>query len=689
MYVRWKSIYNNESVVIPLRETEMLNSISPSGIREEKINVMHGSIATKSIVGIKTWDTLTYRNVLPEADLVFTYRKGALTYQWTKLDSTDNSGKWKSAIDKLLASYLVGTDRNVEERANASAIPCDVVYSTLIGGSNVDGVSRVINLSDSIVLLIGQTQSPNLPMVGNPWSSQHLGDTGSISGTDAYILCLNTKNNRLMYSTYFGGSDLDGVSAAAFRDGKIYIASSTWSDDLPVSQNAWQKQYRGGGDGYVAVLDSTGSKLLFCSYLGGSGIENLHDMEIDDQGNIVLIGLSDSFNFPTTIHALQRTYGGGGDDIFVSVFNADASKLISSTYVGGSGWDEGYSVELTAKGNILIAGFTNSTDFPITNDALYSQRVRYDEGCVIILSQDCRNLIYSTYIAWNAHESAQEALLDSNGVLTVFGITSSPDLPVTANAYQAHKGEMPDYNPNIYDFYVLKYHLESRMIVSCTYLGGSGSEKYPEVLIARTDCTIIGGSGWSEDYPITCGSVQAKSGIVYSSHVSILDGALENMMFSMTYGGNDHNALGSAILHGEILSLVGFTQSDKFPSTVDAYKSELTGLSDGYLTQINLSTVLTDTHSTPSLPSEIRLRQNYPNPFATQTSIPFQLSMPGHVRLQILDMLGREITTLVDGYRFAGLQEAVFTSNGIPSGLYLYRLSMDGHVQSRLMVVEQ
>jgi hypothetical protein len=82
--------------------------------------------------------------------------------------------------------------------------------------------------------------------------------------------------------------------------------------------------------------------------------------------------------------------------------------------------------------------------------------------------------------------------------MTVFGLTTSTDLPVSENAFQIEKGDAPEFNPYIADFYVLKYRLDSGEILACTYLGGSGSERYPDVFIPLSDGSVlIGGTGSS------------------------------------------------------------------------------------------------------------------------------------------------------------------------------------------------
>jgi hypothetical protein len=662
-----------------------------TGLRQERVYFWSAEKLTAA-VGAATWDTVVYSDYETELKLLCYYNSDCtISFQLVELSSGTPEAARK--VEHLKAQIKNLSDlQRIETVVQSYYVnqPDQLRYSTLIGGSQQDAIVRIHPLNDRKYLLFGITASPDFPTAGSPWDASFNGDTNVAYSMDAYIACLDIEKKELVFSTYFGGHDIETVQAAAVNeDGQLCVAGSTWSDDLPVTKDAWQMKYNGSGDAYIAIFDSTGTSLLYCTYLGGSGVENLKDMKLYPDGSIMITGLTDSNDYPTTEEAFQRSYGGGGDDIFVSVLSRDASMLQSSTYFGGSGWDEGYSIRLNEGVNMLVAGFTNSENYPITADGLYQEKTGYDEGCIFILTRDCRHLLYSTYIAWDMYEGVQDAYLDSSGIMSVFGITSSFNIPVTENAYQKSKGEFPEYKASEFDFYILRYDVNSRMIHACTYLGGSGSERFPEKMQLVPGGILVCGDGWSNDYPLTSGNIPNRTKNLYTPFVSVLSEDLSHLLFSIAIAGDDNNLLNGITFNGGFILVAGTTYSNDYPLTTDAYLKDRKGDSDGVFSILDLSSVLTGIDEKYPVSTAVLIRQNYPNPFVTQTSIPFQLSMPGHVRLQILDMLGREITTLVDGYRLAGLQEAVFTSNGIPSGLYLYRLSMDGNVQSRLMVLEQ
>jgi hypothetical protein len=363
------------------------------GPREEVVNYLISSSPSNHHKSVATWDTLRYHDIFGCYSLLFSFENGALNWDFELIDPAGDADNTfiVQLRDELLSLFQTRKSR-ARVKSTISTEDSRIIYSTYLGGSKPEGIRIIIPVDDYEFIFVGGTRSPDFPIVGTPWENTFRGDTGSIYATMIFVTRLNIATNQIISSTYFGGSDLDGIASAIYHNDNIVFAGSTWSDDLPVTPNAWQPQYRGNGDGYIAALNATGSELVFCSYIGGTGIENLKDMKIDAHGNIVITGLTDSWNYPTTPGVVQSSYGGGEDDIFVTKFNHDVSEMIFSTFIGGRGWDEGRSLRFTPEGNILVAGYTNSNDFPVTEDALYGNRHAYDEGCVFILSPGGRRL---------------------------------------------------------------------------------------------------------------------------------------------------------------------------------------------------------------------------------------------------------------------------------------------------------
>lgn len=134
--------------------------------------------------------------------------------------------------------------------------------------------------------------------------------------------------------------------------------------------------------------------LVYSTYLGGSGEDLANSITIDSAGNAYLIGFTDSTNFPVA-GAIRPTYGGNPQDVFVSKLNPAGTALVYSTYLGGSGQDNGSDIAVDAAGNAYITGYAGSTNFPIAN-ALQPTRTGLYNAFVAKLNPNGSQLIYST-----------------------------------------------------------------------------------------------------------------------------------------------------------------------------------------------------------------------------------------------------------------------------------------------------
>ena len=177
----------------------------------------------------------------------------------------------------------------------------------------------------------------------------------------------------LVYSTYLGGSDVDGGFGIAVDDaGSAYVTGLTSSTDFPTTAGAAQTTYA-GGDAFVTKLDATGSGLVYSTYLGGSDVENGFSIAVDDMGSAYVTGITTSTDFPTTAGVVQTTPAGFLSH-FVTKLDATGSGLVFSTYLGGSdndfiGVGRSGIVAVDGAGSVYVTGHTRSTEFPTTAGA--------------------------------------------------------------------------------------------------------------------------------------------------------------------------------------------------------------------------------------------------------------------------------------------------------------------------------
>jgi hypothetical protein len=311
-----------------------------------------------------------------------------------------------------------------------------------------------------------------------------------------------------VYCTFFGGSGIDRISGVAVTpEGEIVIVGGTYSTDLPVL-NAHQGGYAGGevpehlflmGDAFLAKI-SEGNELLWCTYLGGSELEEPSRVAIDDDGNIIVIGRTESDDFPTTGDTLQTVFGQGESDGFISVFDPDG-RLLRSTYLGGSGSEYLRDIGFDAVGNIVLAGRTASADYPVTSDA-YQPELNGESDCFItVVSQDLSTVLYSTFFGGGSTDAGNELAIDGGGNFIVSGSTSSQDFPVTDDALQdTITGEERDC-------FLAKFS-DSWELLYATFFGGSHMDDCFDLALDTSDNIHIVGRTWSPDFPVTPDAIQ-------------------------------------------------------------------------------------------------------------------------------------------------------------------------------------
>jgi len=243
-----------------------------------------------------------------------------------------------------------------------------LVYSTYLGGSNQDQGEAIAVDSVGDAYVTGFTKSTNFPTTFGAFQTTYGGGF-----TDAFVTKLNAAGSApLVYSTYLGGSDFDAPGEKGIRVdsvGDAYVTGVTRSTNFPVTSGAFQTAYGGGlDDAFVTKLNPTGSALVYSTFLGGNGDESGDGIAVDSAGNAYVTGFTQSTNFPTTSGAFQTTPG-GGSDAFVTKLNAAGSALVYSTYLGGSGTDQGLTVAVDSAGSAYVTGQTFSTNFPTTPGA--------------------------------------------------------------------------------------------------------------------------------------------------------------------------------------------------------------------------------------------------------------------------------------------------------------------------------
>ncbi len=281
----------------------------------------------------------------------------------------------------------------------------------------------------------GATQSSLFPVAG-PIQPTHNG------GADGFITKLDATGH-ILYSTFLGGTDGDGVHGIAVdAAGNIYVTGSTASTNFPIA-NAYQPTNNSGGtfetgsfDAFVSKLTPAGNAFVWSTYLGGERDEDGNSLKIDASGNVAVVGSTNSELFPT-VSPLQAVWGGGFcgpfacPDAFAAKLNAAGSALTFSTYLGGFGFDTGEDVALDSAGNVYAAGATSSDDFPISN-AVQTTRSGTTDAFATKVTPAGTAFVYSTFIGGTSYDAASGIAVDASGNAYVTGTSVSLDYPVVS-----------------------------------------------------------------------------------------------------------------------------------------------------------------------------------------------------------------------------------------------------------------
>jgi len=254
--------------------------------------------------------------------------------------------------------------------------------------------------------------------------------------SDAIYAKLSPDARKVLYATYLGGAQ-DGrhgdgqvPSVRVDRSGNAFVLAYSDAEDFPVTENALQPRKAGKQDLVIVKFDPVG-KVLFSTFLGGSDDDVLetHHLALDGEGNPVIGGFTRSSDFPVTPRAYQKHHA-GAMDILVAKLASDGSRVLSATYLGGSGDDINEGIAVTRDGEIVLSGHTRSQDFPVTANALQKRNRGDADALVVTLDGSLAQLRYATYIGRSRLDSGRSVAVGPDGSLVIGGETGSPDFPI-------------------------------------------------------------------------------------------------------------------------------------------------------------------------------------------------------------------------------------------------------------------
>ncbi|MEZ2318961.1 MAG: S8 family serine peptidase [Microcoleus sp.] len=427
----------------------------------------------------------------------------------TYLGGSASDSANRIAVDSTGAAYIIGTTVNnftttpgayqttpagqadfLVTKINSEGTA--LIYSTYIGGTgNEYGIGIAVD-SQGNAYLTGQVD-PGYPTT--PGSFQPTATTYNAAATK-----LNAAGNSLVYSTFLGGNGSAlGTSIAVDSNGNAYVTGPT-GDNFPIA-NASQPQIGGNIDAFITKVNPTGSGLVYSTYFGGSNRDEGQGIAVDSNGNAYVSGITYSTNLPLT-NPVQTTIGGGQYDAFISKFTPNGARIYS-TYLGGTGNDQGTSIAADSSGNAYIVGTTSSTNFPTVSPIQLLNAGGANDAFVSKLSAAGNSLIYSTYLGGSGDDKGDRITVDSAGNAYVTGNTTSTNFP-TKNAIQNISGGGQDA-------FITSINSSGSALVDSTYLGGSGNDFGSGIAVDTSGAVYVAGSTTSTNFP-TANPLQAGNG---------------------------------------------------------------------------------------------------------------------------------------------------------------------------------
>jgi hypothetical protein len=254
-----------------------------------------------------------------------------------------------------------------------------LLFSSYIGRINKQDCFLTLDTYGN-VFVVGNTSFSEFPIT--PGAYYHF--LGGIN--DIFITKINSEGSKALYSALFGGKRNEYVMGISSDDfGNAYICGYTESEDYPTTPGSLQETYFGSNpsshhNGFFTKINTDGSALSYSTFLSGwkgPGISGSYertqvkDIAVNSKGEAFITGCTEGQAFPVTPDAFQKTnrkqyrY-----DMFLTRFSQDGKSLVYSTYYGGSNSDTGEALAINTKGDVVIAGYTYSFDFPLTIDAV-------------------------------------------------------------------------------------------------------------------------------------------------------------------------------------------------------------------------------------------------------------------------------------------------------------------------------
>jgi hypothetical protein len=374
------------------------------------------------------------------------------------------------------------------------------------------------------IYIAGSTRDENFPVMNGAFDTEFDITGWDSEAAEGFIIKYNGDLNTILASTYIGVGNLDAASGLAIDpDNNVYVVGHTTDPvtspesgitPFPTTPGAYDTNPGGfrNRKAFVALLDSDLQNLLAATLLGDNGDVDQRDdglddkayaVAIDEDGNVVVAGGTESKNFPVTDNCVDAQFQ-GETEAFISKFNPTLQNLLASTFLGGANDEKINALEIDPNNEIVVAGWTRSSDFPVVAGCYDTSYNLYEDGFVSRLRNDLTSLSASTFLGGDGIEQVSDMVIGSDGSVGLVGGTGSSNFPVTENAHDS------TFNGFGYTYGESDFHVGDGFITildqalarlsGSTYLGGHSKDHITSVLVSNDDI-IVAGETNSNNFP--------------------------------------------------------------------------------------------------------------------------------------------------------------------------------------------
>ncbi len=501
--------------------------------------------------------------------------------------------------------------------------------SVLLGGNNNDYSFASCFDADDNVIVIGAIRGTDL------YITDTLNPNFDQTNKNILIRKYSEDMTQLLNSSIICGSGHDyGRAIAIDSQQNVFIAGFTYSNDFPVTANAYQQTYNISGeyDAYILKLNPTLDTILAATYFGGEGKDGIYNVQIDAYDNVFVTGSTQSDDNIATEGTYDNTYNGTSNsifhfgDMFVAKFDNNLENCLAATYVGSVGDEAGYSMTINNNNNIVLVGATDNGNYPTTENVYQPNYKGGMDAFVSVLSNDLTMLINSTFVGGNAYDIGWDISYNaSSSTYIICGETKSTNYPTTDGVVLNH---LIDQENGFIS--VLSADLQN--LNASTYIGGSCWWDILTTVDAANQEIIFGGMSDALDLPTTPNAYDPDfNGGYGDAYFGILNSDLTEYQYLSYLGGNNDDQIWNVAANSGDVYINGTTYSSDFESD-----STFSGQSDVFLSRLEGLHV-----STPEPTVSDKVFTVYPNP--VQNTLFFETDFD-YKTIRITNILGETIT---------------------------------------------